>query len=83
MDIATISFYIGWFAVFLFCYLISTYQFRYCIPVAVEVMKVLNAVGLLLFIRLYYLFRVEQFRFEWVEVTEAFHQAWNWTAMEL
>lgn len=81
MDIATIFFYLCWIAVFLACYLVSTYQFRYCIPIAVEFMKVLNAVGLLLFIRLYYLFRVEQYRFEWVEITDAFRQAWNWTEL--
>ena len=64
----SLIFYLAWFCVFLFCYYISKLQFKWCIPICVECLKVIYALSLLLLVRLYYMFRVENMEINWEQI---------------
>lgn len=81
----TVIFYISWSAVFVVCYIISHYQFKYLIPVTVFLMKFTNAVLMLLALRLYYLLRVEGNKIDinWTKIYEDIFNALNQTKFDL
>lgn len=81
----TVIFYLSWSAVFVLCYIISHYQFKYIIPVTIFLMKFTNAVLMLLALRLYYLLRVEgnQIEINWTKIYEDIFTALNQTKFEL
>lgn len=58
-------FYSCWFTIFVLCYYIAHYQFKYCVPVTLLCMKFFYALSLLLVIRLYYLLRIEGQEINW------------------
>ena len=66
----TFVFYTTWSCIFIICYYISKYQFKYCVPVCLELAKLFYAILLLLLIRLYYLLRVENMEFNWVQIKD-------------
>lgn len=68
----TAIFYITWGIIFVLCYYVAHYQFRYCIPFSLLIMKVIYALSLLLLIRLYYLLRVEGMEMNWEQMRQDF-----------
>ena len=58
--------------IFILCYYIAHYQFKYCIPCAIICFKFAYALSLLLMIRLYYLLRIEGFEMNWAQMREDF-----------
>lgn len=65
-------FYACWGTIFVLCYYIAHYQFKYCIPCAIVCLKFAYALSLLLLIRLYYLLRIEGFEMNWAQMREDF-----------
>ena len=63
-------FYACWFTIFLLCYYIAHYQFKYCIPATIIALKFMYAITLLLFVRLYYLIRFEGRELNWAGLKE-------------
>jgi hypothetical protein len=59
---------LGWILVFLLCFIWTHYQFKYCIPVTLQIMKFIHACTMLLFIRLYILFRIENYAVDWSKI---------------
>jgi hypothetical protein len=82
--IEDLFFYISWFCVFILCYGISHYSFKYVVPVTLFFMKFIYAICLLLLVRLYYLLRVENYEVNWAQIQNDFVSFLNLTAkMEL
>lgn len=67
-----IIFYACWGTIFVLCYYIAHYQFKYCVPCAIICFKFAYALSLLLLIRLYYLLRIEGFEMNWAQMREDF-----------
>lgn len=65
-------FYACWGTIFILCYYISHYQFKYCVPCTILFLKFAYALSLLLLIRLYYLLRIEGFEMNWAQMREDF-----------
>jgi hypothetical protein len=76
-------FYAAWTGVFVLCYMASTYQFRYCVPTVLFLLKVFYALFLLLIVRLYYLLRVENYTVDWARIQNDLVSALNMSRFEL
>ena len=63
-------FYACWVTIFLLCYYIAHYHFKYCIPATLYILKFLYAISLLLMIRLYYLLRIQGNEINWEGLKE-------------
>ena len=76
-------FYVSWFCVFIVCYAISHYSFKYVIPVTLFLLKFAYAVFLLLAVRLYYLLRIENYEINWTQIQNDIVAFLNQTKLEL
>lgn len=64
----SVFFYFVWCLIFIACYYVSKFQFKWCIPVCLELVKIVYALSMVLLIRLYYLLRIENMVINWDQI---------------
>ena len=59
-----------WVLLFFACLLVTLVQFKYCVPITLVCLKLLNAVCMLFIIKVYFMFRIEGNTIDWVRIRD-------------